>query len=487
MIWIAIGLMALAAIAALLWPMMKTPAVTADRAAYDLTVFQDQLKEVDRDLERGVLTADEADAARLEIQRRILAASKAPMETKAPESRPRKLAVAVLIAVLVPALAVGIYLEVGAPGLSKPEALTAEADGAAGGGEHGPNDEEINKMVAQLAEKVASNPNDVEGVTLLARTYRQLGRFSDAVDVYKKLVELKPEADTFSSLGEVIIAAADGQVSKEAHEALLKALSLDRTEPRARFYLGLEQAEKGEAKNAIAIWRDLTASAPADAPWLGMVREQMAGVAQEAGVPPMTIEPKHPLDFVPTEEMALARMQAAAPPRAVAAPPAAAPSGGPNMSALQGSMSPDQIKMVEGMVKGLAERLEKNPDDYKGWMMLGRSYTVLKNYDGAQKAYDKAIALKPADVEPRLQLMASIMTTVNPDALAPYPKALGDVAADVLKIDAAQPDALYVSGLVRAKAGDKSGARTFWEKAQNAAPADWPFRSDITKRLKTLD
>jgi cytochrome c-type biogenesis protein CcmH len=119
--------------------------------------------------------------------------------------------------------------------------------------------------------------------------------------------------------------------------------------------------------------------------------------------------------------------------------------------------------------------------------MLGRSYTVLKKYPDAQKAYDKAIALKPKDVEPRRQLMASIMTTVNPDALAPYPKALGDVAADILKIDANQPDALYVSGLVKAKAGDKAGARSSWEKAQSKAPADWPFRGDITKRLSALD
>ena len=486
MIWIAIGLMAFAAIAALLWPILKTPAIAADRAAYDMTVFQDQLKEVDRDLDRGVLTADEADAARLEIQRRILAASKAPMETKSTDSRGRRISAAVVIAIVVPALAVGIYLKVGAPGLSKPEALTAAADaeGAPTAGERGAEDPEIKKMVEQLAAKVAGNPTDVEGVTLLARTYRQLGRFSDAVGVYKQLVALQPNADTLSSYGEVIIAAADGQVSKDAHDVLVKALSLDRTEPRARFYLGLEQAEKGEAKNAIAIWRDLTATAPQEAPWLGMVREQMAGVAQEAGIPPMTVDPKHPLDFVPTEEMALARMQAAAPPAVAAvAPPAAAP----NMGALQGSMTPDQIKMIEGMVAGLATRLESNPDDYKGWMMLGRSYTVLKNLDGAKKAYEKAIALKPAEVEPKLQFMAFIMTTIDPDAQAPLPKPLTDTAADILKLDAAQPEALYVSGLARAKSGDKAGAKDFWGKAQAAMPEGSPLKGDIARRLKALN
>ena len=93
---------------------------------------------------------------------------------------------------------------------------------------------------------------------------------------YRKLVALQPDAETYASLGETVIAAADGDVTPEAHAAMFKALTLDRTEPRARFYIGLEFAEKGDAKTAIAIWRDLTASAPPDAPWLGMVREEMS-------------------------------------------------------------------------------------------------------------------------------------------------------------------------------------------------------------------
>ena len=479
MIWLLIGLMALVAVAALLWPLLKTQGSSQGRAAYNLAVFQDQLKDVDRDISRGVLTPAEADAARLEIQRRILAADRAPAENPTTDSRARRIVTAALVAIVVPALAGGIYMQVGGARLTAPGTLTAADETQSA---NGANQDEINKMVVQLAAKVADNPTDAEGVTLLARTYRQLGRFKDAAGAYKQLLDLKPDADTYSSYGEVLVAAADGPVSKEAHDSFVKALSLDRSEPRARFYLGLEQAEKNQPKNAIAIWRDLTASAPADAPWLGMVREQMAGVAQAAGIPPMTVEAKNPLDFVPTEEIALARMQAAAPPKADPAP-APAVSG----SALQGRMSPEQINMIEGMVSGLAARLETSPEDYNGWMMLGRSYTVLKNSEGAMKAYDKAIALKPGEVEPRLQLMAFIMTSVDPDAPAPLPRLLNDTAAGILKINPAQPEALYVSGLGAAKAGDKAGARAHWTKAQNAMADDSPLKADMARRLKALD
>src|SRR4051812_33260908 len=125
MIWVLIALAAAAAVAALLWPLLRTPAMPLDRAAYNVAVFQDQLKEVDRDLERGVLTQEEAGAARLEIQRRIIAAGKAPQSATAADSPLRRRLTAGAIALIVPALAVAVYLTVGQPML--PEAGPAVA------------------------------------------------------------------------------------------------------------------------------------------------------------------------------------------------------------------------------------------------------------------------------------------------------------------------------------------------------------------------
>ncbi|MSO72555.1 MAG: c-type cytochrome biogenesis protein CcmI [Rhodospirillaceae bacterium] len=464
MIWLMFALIALAATAALLWPLLKKPAAAYDRAAYDLTVFQDQLKEVDREVARGVLNDAEAAAARLEIQRRILAASRTPFEPAPASPPPRRALAAIAVALAVPLLAGGIYLQVGTPDLA-----AAEANGGAA---------EIEKMVAQLAAKVAKTPNDIEAVALLARTYTRLGRFADAVTTYKQVLALEPDAFNFSSYGEAIVFGADGRVNKEAHDAFVKALSLDRSEFRSRFYLGLEHVDKQQPKDAIAVWKELTATAPADAPWREMVNEQMAGVAKEAKVETSTILPKHAIDFVAPEELALARVQASAPPMAVAIRP--------NAPSAPGQMSPEAAKKVEEMVAGLATRLEKSPDDYNGWLMLGRSYTVLKNYDGAKKAYDKASDLKPGDVEPKLQYMASLMTTVDPESMAALPLSVTEAAIAILKINPKQPEALYVSGLGRAKVGDKTGARTLLIQAKEAMPADSPLKADIDRRLEAL-
>ncbi len=470
MIWIALGI-SLVVVAILAWPVVRRGQSVATRADYDITVFQDQLKEVDRDLARGVLTASEADAARLEIQRRILAAGRAPAETVTTGTNRSRLVGVGIAAIAVPLIALSVYLKVGTP---DPEQAQLAALEAGGGGDTATSD--IDALVDRLAARVAGEPNNPEGYAILGRTYRELGRFEDAAQAFKRLTELQPSAEAYSSLGEALSAMQNGRVSEEAHAALMSALTLDRQDPRARFYLGLEQAGNGNPRNAIAIWRDLTGDAPADAPWVDMVRQQMAAVAQDASIAPMSVEPKHPLDLLPQDAKATAQAMAAAKP---AAPASAQPMAAPGDN-------PEQTKMIEGMVGGLAARLEQNPQDYDGWMMLGRSYTVLRQPDKAGAAYKKAIALKPADVAPRLQYAGLLMMDVDPNAQTPLPAELNTTVAEILKLQPEHPEALYLAGLGRAKAGDTAGARGFWQKAQKVTQEGSALRNEIDRRLQLL-
>ncbi len=447
MIWALIALAALAAIAALLWPLLRAAAAPQDRAAYNVAVFQDQLKEVDRDLERGVLTPAEADAARLEIQRRIIAAGKLHDQAAAADSPARRKLTAAIIAVSVPALALAVYLSVGQPLVpaAGPGAVSHDADEA-----------QIAKMVDQLAAKVAANPKDAQGLMLLARTYRQLGRFDESIATYHKLTALQPDADSFAGLGEAETAAAGGNVTPEAHDAFMKALGFDRNEPRSRFYLGLEYALKDDAKTAIAIWRDLAATSPPDAPWVPVVRQEMAQVAQAAGIPPMSVEPAHPLDIVPAA--------------AAAAPPAQAVDSS--------GFSAEQRQMIEGMVGGLAARLERNPNDFEGWMMLGKSYTVLKKSEDAAKAYEKAMALKPADLQAKLQFAALMVTS----STGPISPAAAKALKDALAIDPKSAEALYLTGVAATRTGDKALARKSFEQVPDGSP----LKAEAAKQLETL-
>ena len=458
MIWGLMAAIVVAVLAVVLWPVVRTPRVAKDRADYDMEVFQDQLKEIDRDVTRGVLTDTEAASARIEIQRRILAAGRVAAEAHQTSTRANRWSLAGGVAVLVPVVALGIYLSVGTPGVATDDVDMASAPVDV--------DSEKERVVMRLADKVAGDPTNAESLALLARSYRELRAWDNAAKTYAKLSTLRPDADTFASLGEMLTARAEGHVTQEAHDALVKALGLDRDEVRSRFYLGLEQAQQNNPRDALAIWRDLTGSAPQDAPWLPMVRQQMAQVAQSAGIPPMGVEPRHPLS--------------AATATTAAAPPAQA-----DASAAGKSFSPEQREMIEGMVGGLAARLEQNPNDFKGWMMLGRSYTVLQKSDDAVKAYNKAAALEPANIEPKVQIVATLLSTTNPDAAGPLPKPLTTAADELLKLDAAQPDALFVMGLASAKAGDKAAARDYWERAQKSAN---PMLKDaIARRMKALN
>jgi len=473
MIWVFIGLLAAVAVVALVRPLLRTPEEAPSRAAYDRTIFEDQLKEVDRDVERGVLTPGEADAARIEIQRRILAAAKLTEPTFTTTGSTMRKTTIALVGIAVPVLAAVIYFSVGSPLLNP----TPSADE--------PGMAEINQMVDNLAAKVKENPKDPESVSMLARSYLQLGRFPDAVTQFKQLTSLQPLGVNFAALGEAATLANDNKVNKEAHDAFVKALVLDRGEPRARFYLGMEQLDKKEPKNAIAIWRDLIKEAPQGANWGVMVQEQLDSAAANSGIALDSVPPQHALALVPQDELSLAKVQTAGTPPALAnALPGAKPTTDP---AKDNGLPKEMQEQVTAMVASLAERLAKEPNDYNGWLMLGRSYTVLKNFKGAKDAYDKAMGLKPMDVEPRLQYLASIMTTIDPTDPGPLPKTVVDAADSVLKVNPNQAEALYVSGLARVKLGDGPGARKNWTQAlQNLAPGS-PLKPSLEQHLKSLE
>lgn len=473
MILITAALLSLVVAIILAWPVIRRGDPGLGRAAYDLTVFQDQLKEVERDVARGVLTATEADAARLEIQRRILASGRAPAEeVHTGTNRSRWLGIAIS-AILVPLIAIGAYVQVGTP---DPEA----AQLAALESEDGLSQSNIDALVDRLAARVNADPENPEGFALLGRTYRELGRFPEAVAAFKRLTELQPGAESYSSLGEALSAAQNGRVTEDAHAAMMSALTYDRTDARARFYLGLEQAGNGNPQGAIAIWRDLTADAPSDAGWVDMVRQQMAAVAQDAGIAPMTVEPKHPLDMFPQGDKAVAA--------ATAAPPTTSRAPGPVATGpvTPLAVSPEQTAMIQGMVAGLAARLESAPEDYEGWMMLARSYTVLNDRAKSGEAYKKAIALRPNEAAPRLQYAGLLMMDVDTNSTAPLPAELTTTVAEILKIQPENPEALYLAGLGRARAGDSAGARGFWQKAQKIAEDGSALRGEIDKRLQAL-
>jgi cytochrome c-type biogenesis protein CcmH len=279
MLWIAFAFLLAATLAALIYPLWRAPSASPSRAAYDLAVYRGQLAEVEIDVGRGLVPPEQADAVRLEIHRRMLAAgSDGPAPT---DDLPTRMTAAIVIALMLPLGAGLLYVSMGNPQLpDKPYADRVQHDPAV------ILADAADKMAAQLAAK----PN-AAGYVRLAQLYSLQRDHESAADAFERAIRLGADnASTWAGLGEAL-ALASGGVTPKALGAFARALELDAREPRARFYAGMAEAQIGDFKRAVAIWRDLEKDSTADAPWLPVLRRKIAAVAKFGRFDPASVPP----------------------------------------------------------------------------------------------------------------------------------------------------------------------------------------------------
>jgi cytochrome c-type biogenesis protein CcmH len=234
-----------------------------------------------------------------------------------------------------------------------------------------------------------------------------------------------------------------------------KALALDPTEPRSRFYQAMGEAQAGRAREALNLLVALEADTPPDAVWRPVVAARIERLARELGLDPARVPGR--AEPPPAQQ-------------AERAPP-------PGMSA------EDQQKMIRGMVEGLAARLAKEPNDPDGWARLGRSYTVLGEHEKAREAWRRAAELKPDD-KAVLAAYASAILTLSRDA--PPPPEFVAVAAALLRAAPEDPDALWFAGVAARARGDQQSARAYWTRLLERLPAESPARDEVTRALAEL-
>lgn len=283
MIFAALALVTLAALGVLLYPLLRPlpAAESATRADYDLAVYRAQLAEVETDAERGVIGEAQAKDVRVEIQRRMLDAtslSGAP----AADNRATRRTAAIVLALVLPLGAGLLYASYGNPELpDRPYSWRLEHDPAV--------------ILAHAAEdmerELAAKPS-ARGYERLAELYMKQQDYQRAAAALKHaILGGANDATDWAALGEVFVLDSGGAVGPEALAAFARALALDAREPRARFYAGLAEAQIGNLKGAVAIWRDLEKDSKDDAPWLEPLHRQIAETAKlgkfdAAAVPP---------------------------------------------------------------------------------------------------------------------------------------------------------------------------------------------------------
>jgi cytochrome c-type biogenesis protein CcmH len=368
-LWFAFALMTAAAVFAVLWPLGRRG---SSLGGSDLAVYRDQLDEIARDLAQGRIGAAEAEAAKTEVSRRLIAAADAEQAVKSKRGKSplwRRRATALAGLVLLPIGATALYVALGSPQMPG-EPLAARLRAV-----H--QDGSVQSLVSQVEAHLERNPNDQRGYEVVAPVYLRLGRFDDAVRARRKILQLSGEnADRQADLGEALAAASNGIITDEAKTAFDRALELDPNDLKAKFFIGLAAEQDGDRHKAAAIWTGMLQDAPADAPWVPMVTDALTRVG---GTPPkLAVFPTAPPGTAPTS----------------AAPgPSAA-----DVAAVQGMSEKDRGDMIRGMVARLADKLKEDGGDVAGWQRLLRAYMVLGERDKAQAAAGdarKALANDP--------------------------------------------------------------------------------------------
>lgn len=366
--WIIVAVLTASVGAVLLHPLLRGAQVVAPGRAGEVAVYRDQMAELDRDLAGGSITAEQADYARAEIGRRLIAVSAAiePQPRFRIGRRTHRLTQAFII-VLLPVLGLCLYLAVGDPGLpSQPLAARLENPG---------NDMAI--LVAKAEHHLAEHPDDGKGWDVLAPIYFKTMRVVDAQVAYRNAIRLLgPTPDRLGSLAETLMASSDGVVTAEAREALQQSVQMEPDNPRAKFYLALAFEQEGKADDAKNAFVALAKESPANAPWLPLVNEHIAKNGGAAALPP------------------------AADPKALGGPDAG------DVAAAQTMSSGDRQQMIKGMVDTLDAKLRDDPNNFEGWMRLIRSYAVLDDKDRASDALKRGLAAFPASGDQGRQLVA---------------------------------------------------------------------------------
>jgi cytochrome c-type biogenesis protein CcmH len=433
-LWPIFALMTVGAVIAVWWPLARRQRPV--RSGSDIAVYRDQLDEIDRDEAASRIGAVEAEAARVEVSRRLIAAAEAAKVANAvaapgPAGPYRRATLAAAI-LLLPLGAAVTYFSLGSPN------LVPVSMNAATGGQPLPGG--IENTVAEVETYLESNPRNGRGWELLAPVYLRLGRFDDAVRARRNALDIfGPDAARLGDLGEAIVMASNGVVTPEAKGLFERANAADPEDVMAQYYLGLSAKQEGRRDEAVKRWTALVSGAREGAEWLPLVKNALARI-DEKGPSVAVAPPQHPA--------------------AAVAPPEH--NGG----------------AIEAMVERLAERLKKDGSDVPGWIQLVRSYRVLGKADRVKAAIADAHTALASDQEALQRLdqgLQALETEAMPSASAPAAAGPAPTAANVAPKG---PDASQVAAAAQMAPAERNGmiegmvARLAQKMAENGSDVD---------------
>jgi len=384
-LWVIASILVILILGIMFWPLIKrSSGNNAPREAYDINVYKDQLLEIEADLERGSLSPDQGEAARTEIKRRMLAAADNGKQLSTPATSRSSGFIFAIFSISAPLGAILLYLSLGSPAQHDQPFSGREARNVASQTQQQKN---LVQATTKMVKHLQRNPDDLRGWTLLARAYLSHGRYADSASAFAKAYQLS-DGDPELGVGyaEALSLVENSVVTEEARALFMKVLEHDSANAKARYYLGMFEAQQGNVRSALQEWIDLLAISQEDAPWRSIVIEQINQAAKELGIKAATIKPTPEAQAIAIGiQKAYDKAQAE---KATAPGPTTA-----DVKAAMGMSKGDRNKMIRSMVERLAAKMKENPKDKDGWIRLERAYRVLGETALANKAAVHAATL----------------------------------------------------------------------------------------------
>lgn len=380
--WLLAAFLLLFTLFGVVWPMLSRSARQVD--ASDIQIYKDQLREIERDIDRGTVEKRDGEASRTEISRRLLKASQNQRVAQVHSKKFAQIA-AIALLVAVPAGAIGTYWSLGSPQTpDAPLQARLEAIKTQTANNSTSEDNRLDELVAGVEAHLKKNPEDGQGWLVVAPVYRRLGQIDDAVKAYENALRYTPKtADLWSAYAESAIMQASGVIPRNARRAFEEARKLDAGAIKPRFYLALSLSQDQDHAAAVTAWRALLQDAPEGAPWARIAKAHLIEAEAGAGI---VAGAAAPTSEAGSENSESSQSQPAQRQAAEALP-------GPGKEDVQAAQSlsvDDRKAFINSMVEGLQSRLNSEGGKVEEWIRLVRAYTVLGKSEEARSAFEKA-------------------------------------------------------------------------------------------------
>ena len=421
--------------------------------------LQDQIDQLmlaratlDEDHQTGQLSDSDFAATCLDIDRRLLGLSQQVAQASASSLKDQTLTrLAVGLAIILPLGAALIYAALGRPDLRDNPLVDRAAEIASRSETITATKKNLAQNLARAQAATVATPDDIESWLKLAEAAASVNDSATEIRALRMARQLtNDDPSVLSLLAEALSRAADGQVTVPARDLIDTVLATDPDEPRALFLSGLAAFQDGDYQAAVTRWQRLLSISTADAPWLPIVRANIAQAAEAGGI---------------------------------ALPPANGPDAD-SIAAAADMTAKDRQAMILSMVESLRDRLDETPDDTEGWLRLARAYDVLGDRAAAFTALARATESAPDDAPLAYQFLErTIGIELSPAQLSMAQTVIARLAEN----DTNRPQYLFFKGHIAKLSGDTDTARSVWTDLLGTMPAESEMAAALAAEIAKLN